>query len=136
MAIATKKAAKSSPKSHVVSGSDREWSIVLFDPSGKPTRLCATRLSRGEAKAWLDSSRRAPSPDGARGMMRDESAEAISNARSFNEQMIRLNDWSDYAIPACCFVVAPLALEKANGTTRTTKAAATSGKRKAKGGAR
>jgi hypothetical protein len=42
----------------------RKYAIALVAADSSLTRLCATRLSLAEAAAWLDSHRRAPSPDG------------------------------------------------------------------------
>jgi hypothetical protein len=42
----------------------RKYAIALVGADSSLTGLYATRLSLAEAAAWLDSHRRAPSPDG------------------------------------------------------------------------
>jgi len=42
----------------------RKYAIALVNLNSTITHLCATRLSLTEAAAWLDSYKRAPTPDG------------------------------------------------------------------------
>jgi hypothetical protein len=55
----------------------RKYAIAFVDSHSTLTRLCATRLSLAEATAWLDSHRRAPSPDGQPCILRHPIARAI-----------------------------------------------------------
>ena len=60
----------------------RKYAIAFVGSDSRLIRLCATRLSLAEAAAWLDSHRRAPSPDGQPCILWQPVAQAIRAADS------------------------------------------------------
>ncbi len=60
----------------------RKYAVALVGSDSRLIRLCATRVSLAEATAWLDSHRRAPSPDGQPCILLHPIVRAIRVAKS------------------------------------------------------
>ena len=60
----------------------RKYAVAFVDSHSTLTRLCATRLSLAEAVVWLESHRRAPSPDGQPCILRHPISPVIREADS------------------------------------------------------
>jgi hypothetical protein len=59
----------------------RKYAVAFVGSDSSLTRLWASRLSLAEAAQWLDSHRRAPSPDGQPCILLEPVARAIRAAK-------------------------------------------------------